>query len=137
MDIRNCKMCGRLYNHISGMRVCPDCANKLEEKFQQVKEYIRENKQASLTMIAEENDVSIPQIKQWIREERLVFTEDSIVGIECENCGTMIRTGRFCKKCKDEMASNMTQAFKTPEPVIEAKKSIKDKNKDQMRYFNK
>ena len=88
-------------------------------------------------MIAEDNDVTIPQIKQWIREERLIFTEDSIVGIECENCGTMIRTGRFCKACKDGMANNMSQLIKANDLELQEKRKLRENvGKDVMRCLD-
>lgn len=41
MEVKNCKNCGRLYNYIGGVyRLCPECMRKLEEKFQEVKDYI-------------------------------------------------------------------------------------------------
>lgn len=138
MDVKNCRMCGRLYNHISGDKICPACKEKLEDQFQQVKEYIRENKNASFTMVAEENEVSIQQIKHWIREERLIFAEDSIVGVECEKCGAMIRTGRFCVSCKDKMANEMKRLVKDGELDIQEarnKREIRDKN-SRMRFLD-
>ena len=44
MEVKNCKNCGRLYNYIGGVyRLCPECMRKLEEKFQEVKDYIEDN----------------------------------------------------------------------------------------------
>ena len=44
MEVKNCKTCGRLYNYIGGVyRLCPECMRKLEEKFQEVKDYIEDN----------------------------------------------------------------------------------------------
>ncbi len=78
MEIRNCRGCGRLFNYIGGVSICPACKEEVEAKFVQVKEYIENNKKASITQIAEDNDVSMQQLRQWIRDERLVFSEDSL-----------------------------------------------------------
>ncbi len=43
MDVRNCRQCGRLFNYLSGPQICPGAEMLLEEKFQQVKEYVRSN----------------------------------------------------------------------------------------------
>lgn len=91
MNVRNCRKCGKLFNYISGMPICPACKDKLEEKFQAVKKYIRENRLADIKQVAEDCEVEVGQIQQWIREERLEFTEDSPVKIPCENCGASIR----------------------------------------------
>lgn len=115
MGIKNCKMCGRLFNYLGGQRICPDCKKKLEDKFQEVKSYIRENPKANIDKIAEDNDVDVQQIRQWVREERLQFTADSPVKLQCENCGAPILTGRFCDKCKKQMAENLSDSIKKPE----------------------
>lgn len=104
MEVRNCRKCGKIFNYTGGPCLCQLCKKDLEDKFQQVKEYIRENPGSSVVQISEDNDVSVQQIKQWIRQERLVFTENSQVVIECEKCGAPIRTGRFCENCKRKMA---------------------------------
>lgn len=118
MDVRSCKGCGRLFNYLSGAPLCPDCLRKLDDKYQQVKEYIYEHKDAGIQQVADDNDVSIKQIRQWVREEKLEFSESSQVGLECEKCGTMIRSGRFCKQCKEQLANNLGGLYQKSEPAI-------------------
>lgn len=133
MDVRNCKDCGRLFNYASGPRLCAACRQKLEEKFNDVKEYVRENPHSSIAEISEINEVSTQQIYQWIREERLIFSEDSMVTIECETCGAPIRTGRYCDACKSNVAHSFSDMYKPVKPVIQKK----DKEKDRMRFLDK
>ena len=115
--------------------MCPACRDELEKKFQVVKEYIRENPKASIQQISDDNEVTTSQIRQWIREERLQFTEDSDIGIECENCGATIRTGRFCENCKNTMANNLSSAIEKPKASEPPKK--KPENKNKMRFLEK
>lgn len=110
MEVRNCRSCGRLYNHLSGPSLCPECVRKLEDKYAEVRDYIRENPRSTINDVSEANDVSVQQIKQWIKEERLEFSKDSPVGIECELCGANISTGRYCKNCKEKIASGFDEA---------------------------
>ncbi|MEE3356977.1 MAG: flagellar protein [Lachnospiraceae bacterium] len=119
MDVRNCRSCGRLFNYIGGPQICQACRDKLEVKFQQVKNFIRENPQASIQDICDANEVSVQQLHQWVREERLQFSKDSPIHLECENCGAIIYTGRFCDNCKASMANNLTKAFHKEEPKKE------------------
>ena len=116
MDVRNCRSCGRLFNYIGGAPLCPSCARELDQKFQVVKEYIYDNPSATIQQVSEDNEVSIQQIKKWIREERLCFSKDSVVGIECENCGAMIKTGRFCLVCKDKLANSLNSVYQNRQP---------------------
>lgn len=134
MDVRNCKDCGKLFNYIGGAPLCQTCLRKLDDKFDQVKEYIYDHPRAGVQEVAEEMDVTPGQIRKWIREERLAFADDSPIGIACECCGTIIKTGRFCKKCKDKMANNLGNLYqeKVKEPKI--KKDFHDKAK--MRFLD-
>lgn len=132
MNVSNCRECGRLFNALSDERICPACRNAIEEKFQEVKKYLNEHPQTNMDQLANANDVSVKQIKQWVREERLVFSEGSLDGIECEQCGAMIRTGRFCESCKNSMANNLMSAIDKPK-TVERKKPSKDR--DRMRFL--
>lgn len=135
MDVRNCKNCGRLFNYLSGPSICPVCRSEADKKFAQVKEYIRENPGVTIQMVADDNEVSVQQIRQWVREERLEFAENSPVGIECEVCGATIRTGRFCDSCKGRMKNDFSSAIRKP-VVKEPEVKKKNKDRDKMRFLD-
>lgn len=113
MELMNCKNCKRLFNYIAGDSICPKCKELLEDKFQEVKKFIRENPGSNVDEVAEACDISVKQIRRWVREERLSFTDDSLVGLECERCGKMIHSGRFCKECAGGLADAMNDAYRT------------------------
>ena len=134
MEVRNCKGCNRLFQYLSGPPICPACKEKLEEKFAEVKEYIYKNPGASVAAVSEANDVSSKQIKQWIREERLILSSPSPDGVVCEKCGKPICSGRYCEKCKTKVAENLSSAINKPKaPKLEPEKHDKDGNK--MRFL--
>lgn len=137
MEVRNCRQCGRLYNYIGGSyrNLCPNCAQELEDKFMEVKQYIRENVAASISQISEACDVSTRQLEQWIREERLCFADDSPIGLECESCGATIKTGRFCENCKNKMANQLGNLYEKKGVVNTGKQ--KDRDSARMRYLDK
>lgn len=132
MDVRNCRDCGRLFNYLSGPSICTGCMKKLDEKFKDVKEFIYNNPRIGIQEVSEEMEVSVNQIKRWIREERLSFAEDSAIGLDCELCGVTIKTGRFCGSCKDKMANNLGNIYK--EPKLEVKKETRQSPK--MRFLD-
>ncbi|MBP3489137.1 MAG: flagellar protein [Roseburia sp.] len=132
MDVRNCKNCGRLFNYIGGAPLCQACQKKMEEKFQEVKAYLNVNPNSSVDRVSEELDVSVKQIRQWIREERLTLSVAGADGVVCEQCGAPICTGRFCDKCKMEMANTFAGAIQKPKPQ-EPQKAERDKNR--MRFL--
>lgn len=133
MEVRNCKNCGKMFNYI-GKPICPTCEKRLEDKFQEVKQYVKEHKEASITEVAEENEVSVNQIKRWVRQERLAFSDESMVGLECENCGALIKTGRFCESCKLKLQNNLSSVIKKkPEPQVNKKR---ESDSAKMRFFD-
>ena len=134
MDVKNCKSCGRLFNYMSGPVMCPNCQRKLEEKFQQVKQYLDENPNSSVNQVAEAMDVSVKQIKQWVKEERLILSEASLDGVLCEHCGRPITSGRFCDKCKAAMANNLRSALNRPRPMQQRSGGERDEG-DKMRFL--
>lgn len=135
MDVRNCRNCGRLFNVLANERLCPSCRQKLEDKFQGVKEYLNDHPNASVDEVSTENDVTVKQIRQWIREERLTFSKDSLEGIDCEMCGKIIKTGRYCDSCKMKLANNLASAYEQPkkkEPEINERKK---RDGNRMRFL--
>jgi flagellar operon protein (TIGR03826 family) len=134
MKVINCRKCGRIFNYIVGPQICPKCKEEVEAKFQEVKKFVQENKQANINDISAECDVEIGQINQWIREERLFFSEDSPIGINCESCGTMIKTGRYCEKCKMEMARGLNNSIRKNVPAHE---EHANKENPKMRFLDR
>lgn len=87
-------------------------------KYLEVKEYIQDHHNATMTEVAEECDVSTRQIEQWIRDERLVIADDSPIGITCERCGASIRSGRFCERCKNKWQIILAQCMVSLMPLL-------------------
>ncbi|MFV0465928.1 MAG: flagellar protein [Lachnospiraceae bacterium] len=133
MDVRNCKECGKLFDYVQGDQICVTCKMKCEKKFNSVRDFIRAHEKAILDEIAETNEVSVRQIRIWIREERLTFSKDSPIGIECENCGTFIRTGRFCNKCKNNISHNLKGMLNEKD----SKNDFKLRTSERMRFLDK
>lgn len=135
MEIVTCKSCGRLFNHISGERICQTCKKKIEDKFIEVKKYVRENPNVEMRVLSEEMDVSVSQIKRWVREERLVFSADSPIGIPCESCGTTIKTGKYCEVCKAALANEFRNAAGLNE-VKKQERAPRKSTENRMRFLD-
>ena len=135
MDVKNCRRCRRLFNYIGGQPICPQCREELEKKFQEVKKYLFDHRNANIPEVVENCDVDENQIRQWVREERLEFSSGIDIGMTCETCGAPITSGRFCDKCKASMINDLKSAGRQPEaPQPQAKKSEPSGNK--MRFLN-
>lgn len=134
MNVRNCRKCGKIFNYALGPVICPKCREHTEEKFQEVKKYVQDNKGASIPEICEVCEVESGQVHQWVREERLIFAEDSAIGIPCEKCGTTIKSGRFCNICKANLTNTLNStmdSMRKKEPV----QKKKDKENPKMRFL--
>jgi predicted amidophosphoribosyltransferase len=136
MEVKNCRGCGRLYNYVGGgnyRNLCPDCISKLEDKFQEVKRYIEDNRVANIKQIAEDCDVNPKQIEQWVREERLVFSDDSPIAIFCQSCGAPIKSGKYCSNCKETVSDQLSQLYGTKPIEQKTKRTATAK----MRFLDK
>ena len=134
MEVRNCKNCGRLFNYM-GKTLCPECLKSREDEFQIAKDYIRNNPNCGVADVSEATGISVHQIRQWIREERLILTAASATaGINCESCGRPIQTGRLCAACKKQVSNELSHAFVKEPAASEAKKAS---DGDRMRYLSK
>ena len=135
MDVRNCRGCGKLFNYVQGPPLCPECMKELDKKFDEVKEYVYDHPKVDMKEVAEVCNVSIAQIKQWIREERLAFSEDSVIGLECEGCGAIIKTGRYCKACKEKLAKSLQELYPS-ENKNTLKKKTDYRDNPRMRFLD-
>ncbi len=135
MNIRNCRNCGRIFNYVAGAILCQPCREKMEVKFQEVKEYIRSNPGVGIAEVAEACDVDPTQIRQWLRDERLEIAEDSAIYLNCEKCGAPIRSGKYCEKCKYNMAMGLQNVLNENKPKPVKKPEHTDKEGPKMRYL--
>ncbi len=111
MEVRSCRSCGKLFNYVTGQAICESCRKAKEELFVQVKEYLWDHKHAGFEEISEATGASVKQLKQWVREERLSFSDDSPITFSCERCGKEIKTGRFCQECKNKMGNKLDALY--------------------------
>ena len=136
-DVRNCRKCGKIYNHIGGVPICPTCKDKEEEDFQRVKKYLYENPGASLTQVSTELEISVEMIKRFLKEGRLeIANDDGNLLLECENCGRSIKTGRYCPECERTIASTFKTAATQMKLDLESKNTEERKSLG-LRYLNK
>lgn len=107
-DIRNCRRCNKIFNYLGGLPICLDCKQEDEANFKRVKEYLYEHPGASLYDVSKELEISVQQIKTYLKEGRLeIVGEGGNMFLECEKCGKSIPTGRFCKDCTNEVTSDI------------------------------
>lgn len=133
MEVRTCKRCNKLYQHVVGKQVCPKCRKKEEELFGEVKNYLREHKGATMEEVSEATGASLGLIQSFLKEGRLEVTPDSPIALSCEQCGIKIRTGRYCDRCTNNLAQGLSTAAKS---IEDRQMPKKEKDKERMRFLD-
>lgn len=120
MELRNCPVCGRVFNY-AGKNMCPACARKEDEEFDTVSDYLYKHPGAGVTEVSEETEVREELILRFLREGRLLVSDGASAGLFCEACGAPIRTGRLCQRCTEKLTRSVDRltAVAQPEPRSE------------------
>lgn len=134
MGIRNCRKCDRIFAD-DNFDLCPICRNKDMEEFKRVKDYLYDYPGADIQTVSRETNVSTKKIIRFLREGKLEIRSDSPnLLLDCERCGTLINTGRFCNKCIAEMEKEFKSVLPKKEP---SPKKITGKDSDRMYVANR
>lgn len=106
MDLINCKECGKVFAS-SGKKICPDCRQSEEEKFELVNDYLWENPNSTIKKVSEETGVEKELIIKFMRENRL-DAEGLMIDyqLKCEKCGTEIKSGFLCAQCRNKLIND-------------------------------
>ncbi|MFA5881145.1 MAG: hypothetical protein WC834_03025 [Eubacteriales bacterium] len=108
-ELRNCPVCGKVFVKLL-KNLCPDCIDKEEREFEEVRLYLKDNPGASIGEISEFTGVDEDKILKWMREDRI----DVCVGkggvLTCKRCGSDIIAGNLCSKCAQVLAAEIKSA---------------------------
>jgi predicted amidophosphoribosyltransferase len=70
--VQSCKGCGKLFSFLP-RGLCADCIDLREERFQTVREWLRDNRGASVIAACQATGVEERLVAEFIREGRLEF----------------------------------------------------------------
>ena len=130
LDLTNCKKCGRAFMSDGNVH-CKRCRDDSEDDYKIVKEYVYDNPGATILEVHEATDVAEKRILQFLREGRLEITDDTNFVLDCQRCGTAIKSGKYCDKCSHEMAMELRSAV-TPKKKVEPAKPADAKKSQRM-----
>lgn len=137
-NVRTCSKCGRLFQPLAENIFCPECYKAMEEKFREVKKYIRDHKDAGVYKVSMACNVPEKQVLAWIREERLLFSEESGVGIPCMSCGMPIQLGKYCDVCKKKIKKDLTGVLvKHETPDDQGLEQVSVRTAQRLRFENR
>lgn len=109
-DLRNCPECGKVFVKIS-KNLCPDCIEKDEKAFEEVRAYLKDYPGASVEEICGATGVEEKKVLKWIREGQIevCFREGGRV-LTCKGCGVPVTSGNFCARCAKDLSSQIETA---------------------------
>ncbi len=108
LDIRGCERCNTIYKY-GNNKICNKCIGEIDEIMRRVREYLEENKNADVSTLSKELDVSEKDIFYLLREERLSLVGEG-KGLTCKRCGKGIESGSYCDVCIKQMKSEFQAA---------------------------
>lgn len=111
MDVRACRGCRRLFHYIAGEELCPECKEKMESKFQEVRDYIADHENVTARQIIKDCNITMLQLKNWLGDDRLHIADEMNVYSCCEVCGKEIFSGSFCNVCKRQIVNGLGSAM--------------------------
>jgi hypothetical protein len=107
MPITNCKICGKIFESISGKKVCPNCSASEEQEYLKVRSYVKDNPKASINAVSEGTGVPIEKINEYLRKGLLERAEVEEVSLKCQLCGTSILNGNYCLTCIEKLKQGL------------------------------
>lgn len=114
MAVKNCPVCGRIFNDLNIYEVCASCYTENEEEFKKVKEYLYDFPNQNIVQVSEATGVSIEKIKRFLRNERLVAVNNSSTSLlDCRHCGKPIQNGNYCDECKKQIEAENRKQLNT------------------------
>lgn len=120
-SLRNCKRCGKVFMY-AGVPICPECIEKEEEQYSQVKRYLDAHPGAGVRQTSEGTGVPLEVVMDFLREGLLINVSDAPNNqLTCVICGKPISSGRICRKCEETLkgASSESETSGTVEIHVE------------------
>lgn len=98
-----CKRCGGALQKVSrGTYQCVDCGFEDYDSYQKVRNYLDKEGPKNVTEIMRATGVPRNTIEYFLRDERLEIPLGSPILLICSGCGTGIRSGVLCERCKEK-----------------------------------
>ncbi len=104
MKITNCVRCKKTFAMIN-LPICPECVAEEENQFETIKEFLDENRGATIEEIIEATGVPMKRIQKFLKDGRLEGIEGS--GLKCSKCGVPVTKGKYCPSCAKKLHDNL------------------------------
>lgn len=126
-ELYNCPNCDRLFVKHAFRDVCDVCFKEEEKQFESVHSFIRKRENRTATMIEVVNATGVPEklIMKFIKAGRLQVSQFPSLGYPCEKCGALIKKGKLCESCTEQLRSQIENLQREQERQLEAEQREK------------
>ncbi|MBM7866662.1 hypothetical protein GTO89_08415 [Heliobacterium gestii] len=131
MNVRNCPRCNRIFVP-QGRRICPVCVREDEEKYERVREFLRDHPGATLLEVIAATEVDEDTVLQFIKEGRIEASQLQGASLHCERCDAPISSGTLCPSCQGALAKELQKAAGSLRPSSPGERETKSRPKDKM-----
>ncbi len=134
-EVKNCRRCKKIFMYAMGPQICEACKKLEDEEFEKVRLFVREYPGATIQEVASATEVPTTLIYRFLKEGKLEVTESSPITLQCENCGSRIKSGRFCIDCSKRLAKDMINAGRSLQDVLRSE-TTREKDGGGLRYLH-
>lgn len=108
-ELVNCPNCNEIFMKNKFRDLCPKCWKQEEADYDTVYKFMRkrENRAATIEQVVTQIGVKEETILKFIKKGRIQLTNFPNLGYPCDRCGRIIRTGKLCEKCTNELREDL------------------------------
>lgn len=90
---------------------CGICGETALDNMGKVQAYLKEHSNAGAFDIAEATGIELDKVFSLINQGSIDIVKDTHRVTECQKCGVLTRTGRYCEQCTKKLAGDIKKTF--------------------------
>jgi flagellar operon protein (TIGR03826 family) len=110
-EVQNCPNCGNIFRKTT-WPICQDCKNDMENELSKCTEFIRRNRQTSMSLLVEHTGVSELNIEKYIRDGKINIIDVPNLSYPCDLCEAGIRKGNLCYNCRVKINTDIDKMYR-------------------------
>ena len=90
---------------------CGICGETALDNMGKVQAYLKEHSNAGAFDIAEATGIELDKVFSLINQGSIDIVKNTHRVTECQKCGVLTRTGRYCEQCTKKLAGDIKKTF--------------------------